>query len=489
MEAGLQNSLIMKFINNWINGSELHPYENSYLDKFNPHNGALISKFANSSKEDVNHSVEIAFSKFELWKSYTPVKRGEILLELVNLMKSQHEKLCNCFAVETGKPMADAVGELNGAIKLGIFFSGEGMRMYGKTLTSAIEGKQSFTIREPRGVAGLIVPANTPIANIAWKVFPALICGNTVVLKSSEDAPEIAIEFAKLTKAAGIPDGVFNVVHGIGHISGQALVEHPLISTVSFTGSTNVGKIIASTCSNKLTRVSLELGGKNPFVICDDADIENAVHWASLSAFSNAGQRCAAASRIIVFEKVYEQFIEKLIAKANSLRLGIDQTSNLGPLITKKQQITIQSFIDNAVKSGGRVLCGGRPPIEHNLSNGYYFLPTLIDNVNINDEISQIELFGPVATLYSVKNLEEALQLANNTIYGLTSCIHTKDINQAMYFTRKINAGVVNVNMGTYGSEPHMQFGGFGESGNGTREPGVEAIDFYSELKNVSISI
>ncbi|MFZ4671987.1 MAG: aldehyde dehydrogenase family protein [Flavobacterium sp.] len=477
----------MKYINNWINGLEVKPSNNSYLEKFNPHNGLVISKFANSSKEDVNLSVEVADNKFKQWKSFTPIKRGEILLELVNLMKTHHQKLCKCFALETGKPMADAIGELNGAIKLGIFFSGEGMRLYGKSLTSGIEGKQSFTIREPRGVAGLIVPANTPIANIAWKVFPALICGNTVVLKSSEDAPEIAIEFAKLTKAAGIPDGVFNVIHGSGNISGQALVEHRLVSTISFTGSTNVGKVIASACSRKLTRVSLELGGKNPFVVCDDADIDNAVDWAILSAFSNAGQRCAAASRIIVFEKVYNQFVEKLITKANSLKLGIDETSNLGPLITKKQQITIQSFIDNAIKSGGRVLCGGRPPIEINLSKGNYFLPTLIDNISVNDEISQIELFGPVATLYSVKNLDEALQLANNTIYGLTSCIHTKDINKAMYFTRKINAGVVNVNMGTYGSEPHMPFGGFGESGNGTREPGFEALDFYSEIKNISI--
>ena len=476
----------MKYINNWINGSEVPPLNSSYLEKFNPHDDSLISNFANSSKEDVNLSVEVAYNSFEQWKSFTPIRRGEILLELVNLMKINHQTLCNCFALETGKPMNDAIGELNGAIKLGIFFSGEAMRMYGKSLISGIEGKQTFTIREPRGVAGLIVPANTPIANIAWKVFPALICGNTVVLKSSEDAPEIAVEFAKLTKAAGLPDGVFNVIHGSGNISGQALVEHSLVSTISFTGSTYVGKIIASACSRKLTRVSLELGGKNPFVVCDDADIDNAVDWASLSAFSNAGQRCASASRIIIFENVYNQFVEKLIAKANSMRLGIDEMSNLGPLITKKQQITIQSFIDNALKSGGRVLCGGRPPIENNLSKGYYFLPTLIDNVNINDEISQIELFGPVATLYSVKNLEEALQLANNTIYGLTSCIHTKDINKAMYFTRKINAGVVNVNMGTYGSEPHMPFGGFGESGNGTREPGVEAIDFYSELKNIS---
>ena len=245
----------MKYINNWINGSEKPPSNNSYLEKYNPHDGSLISKFANSCKEDVNLAVEIAGDKFELWKSFTPIKRGEILFELVNLMKARHQELSTCFALETGKPIADALGELNGAIKLGIFFSGEGMRMYGRSLTSAIEGKQSFTIREPRGVAGLIVPANTPIANIAWKVFPALICGNSVVLKSSEDAPEIAIEFAKLTKDAGLPDGVFNVIHGIGNISGQALVEHRDISTISFTGSTKVGKQIASICSSKLTRL------------------------------------------------------------------------------------------------------------------------------------------------------------------------------------------------------------------------------------------
>ena len=477
----------MKYINNWINGLEVPPSNNSFLEKYNPHDGALISNFANSSIEDVNLSVEVAYKNFEQWKSFTPIKRGEILFELVNLMKKYHQKLCDCFAFETGKPMPDAVGELNGAIKLGNFFSGEGMRMYGRSLTSGIEGKQSFTIREPRGVAGLIVPANTPIANIAWKVFPALICGNTVVLKSSEDAPEIAMEFAKLTKAAGLPDGVFNVIHGSGNISGQALVEHSYVSAVSFTGSTNVGKIIAAACSRKLTRVSLELGGKNPYVVCDDADLDNAVHWASLSAFSNAGQRCAAASRIIVFEKVYNQFVEKLISKAKSLKLGIDEKSNLGPLITKKQQLRIQSFINSAQNSGARILCGGAPPSDATLSKGFYFKPTLIENAGIDDEISQSELFGPVATIYSVKNLEEALEIANNSEYGLTSCIHTSDLNKAMYFSKKIRTGVVNINIGTFGSEPHMPFGGFGNSGNGTREPGIEALDFYSEIKNISI--
>ena len=488
MGVGLPNKIIMKYIDNWINGKAESPLNNAYIEKLNPHNNSLISNFADSRQEDVNFACEIAHNSFALWSSLTPIKRGEILSELVKLMKLNHQNLCNCFALETGKPILDAIGELNGAIKLGEFFSSEGMRMYGKTLTSSIVGKQSFTVREPRGVAGLIVPSNTPIANIAWKVFPALICGNTVVLKSSEDAPEIAYEFAKLTKEAGIPNGVFNVINGKGAIAGQSLVEHKLVSTISFTGSTIIGKLISSICSKKLTRVSLELGGKNSFVVCDDADIENAVHWAILSAFSNAGQRCAAASKIIVFENIYDQFVDKLVQKANSLILGIDNSSNLGPLITKKQQLRIQNVVNNAQQFGGRILCGGSPPNQEALSTGNYFMPTLIENVSIKDEISQLELFGPVAAIFTVKNIDDALEIANNSEYGLTSSIHTNDINKAMFFSKKIQTGVVNINIGTFGSEPHMPFGGFGNSGNGTREPGVEAIDFYSEIKNISIS-
>ena len=477
----------MRYINNWIGGCEIQPINNKYLEKLNPHNGKVISLFADSEIGDVNHAVEEAKKSFQAWKSYTPVKRGEILFQLVDQLKMNHKSLCECFAIETGKPILDAIGELNGAIKLGEFFAGEGMRMYGKTLTSGVVGKQSFTVREPRGVVGLIVPANTPIANIAWKVFPALICGNTVVLKSSEDAPEISIEFAKLTKEAGLPDGVLNIIHGKGNIAGQALVEHSSISTISFTGSTKVGKQIASICSSKLTRVSLELGGKNSLIVCDDADIENAIKWTCLSAFSNAGQRCAAASRIIVFEGIYDKFLENLLIKVKSLKLGIEDNSDLGPLISKKQQIQIRNLVDDAIKAGARLLCGGSPPQHDLLSDGFYFLPTLIDNIKVEDVISQVELFGPVATIYSAKNIDDAILIANNTMYGLTSSIHTRDINKAMYFAKNIKSGVANINMGTYGSEPHMPFGGFGESGNGTREPGVEALDFYTELKNVSI--
>lgn len=477
----------MKYINNWINGSELKPIKNNYLNKLNPHNGDIISYFASSQEDDVSKAVKVAQDAFQNWKSLSPVKRGELLFNLVNLLKSNFDALVKCFSIETGKPINDAIAELNGAIRLGEFFSGEGMRLYGRTMTSASFNKQSMTVREPRGVAGLIVPANTPIANIAWKVFPALICGNTVVLKSSEDAPEIAIEFAKLSKIAGIPDGVLNVIHGTGLEAGQSLIENINVKTISFTGSTKVGKIISNVASKRLARVSLELGGKNPFIVCNDADLENALNWASLSAFSNAGQRCAAASRIIVFEDIYEKFVQAFVEKAKNLKLGVDVNCDLGPLISKKQQIFIKDIVDKAISEGARLLCGGEIPQDDLLRKGNYFYPTLIDNVPIDSEISTTELFGPIATIYSVKNLDEAITFANATAYGLTSCIHTRDLNKAMYFAKNVVAGVANVNIGTFGSEPHMPFGGFGDSGNGTREPGTEALDVYSEIKNISI--
>jgi len=489
MVVGLQNKSEMKYLNNWINGCESEPGNNLYLNKFNPHNGEIISCFADSQELDVSMAVDSAQNAYEGWKSFSPVKRGELLLQLVKLMQLNFDNLTHIFAIETGKPIKDANGELLGAIKLGEFFSSEGMRMFGRTMTSAIPNKQSFTIREPRGVAALIVPANTPMANIAWKVFPALICGNTVVLKSSEDAPNIAIEFARLSKTAGIPDGVLNVIHGTGLSAGQKLIENEKVKTISFTGSTIVGKVIANVAAQRLARVSLELGGKNPFIVCDDADLSNSVNWALLSAFSNAGQRCAAASRIIVFEEIYEKFVQLLVDQTQKLKLGVCTNSNLGPLISKKQQGMIKDIVDNTVSQGGRLLCGGDFPKEGPLSNGYYFYPTLIDNVSIDSKISNTELFGPVATIYSVKSLDEAIQLANNTSYGLTSCIHTKDINRAMYFAKNVKAGVANVNTGTFGSEPHMPFGGFGDSGNGTREPGTDALEVYSELKNVSILV
>lgn len=477
------------FIPNWINGREAPPETGVGLDKFNPHNGELLCRVADSSATDTATAVSAAADAFPAWSELTPVKRGQILADIVAAMKRRADELAECIAVETGKPPQDAKGETGGAIMQAEYWAGEGMRLHGRSLTSGMPGKYSHTVRQPRGVAGLIVPANTPIANIAWKTFPALICGNTVVLKAAEDSPRIALLFAQLTKEAGLPDGVFNVVQGRGQTAGAALVTDERVNVISFTGSTGVGRWIAEVAGKRLARVSLELGGKNPLVVCDDADLDQAVHWAALSAFSNAGQRCAAGSRIIVFKSVYEAFREKLVDKTKSLKLGVAQGCDLGPVVNHRQQQSILAVIETARAQGGRVLCGGGVPDDPELQTGYYIQPTVIEGLTTSAELSCKEVFGPVVTLHAVENLAEALAMANATEYGLTAAIHTRSVDRAMWFAQRVKAGVANVNMGTYGSEPHMPFGGFGASGNGTREPGVEALDVYSELKNISFLV
>jgi acyl-CoA reductase-like NAD-dependent aldehyde dehydrogenase len=474
---------------NWINGRVAEPHSGHWLDKFNPHTGKLMCRLADSETQDAQLAVTAAYNAFEAWSEWTPVKRGQILNDLVFGMKANRDELAECVAVETGKPIRDAEAEVKGAISQGEFFAGEGMRLYGRSLTSGMEGKQSFTVRQARGVAGLIVPANTPIANIAWKLFPALICGNTVVLKASEDAPQIALRMAELARDAGIPSGVINVIQGRGNPAGSALVEDPQVALISFTGSTEAGRWIAGVAGKRLARISLELGGKNPFVVCDDADLDKAVSWATLSAFSNAGQRCAAGSRLIVMKNIYDLFRERFVARAARLKLGVDAGSDLGPVINLKQYRKVLAIIETAIANGGRVLCGGAPPTHPDLVGGYYINPTVIEAPCGSSELVSGEIFGPVATLHCANDLVEALRFANATEYGLTAAIHTQSLNRAMWFSKRVKAGVANINLGTFGSEPHMPFGGFGASGNGTREPGIEALDVYSELKNISILV
>jgi len=476
-----------KKISNWINGELSTNEDADILKKYDPHSGRLQSYFPDSDITDVNNAIDAADKAFPVWSALTSVNRGQILMRLVDQMKAHQDDLANCVAYETGKKIIDAKGEVAASIMQAEFFASEGMRLYGQSLNSSVPEKTSFTIRQPHGVAGLIVPANTPIANIAWKIFPALICGNTAVLKSSEDAPEVAELFATITKKASLPNGVLNVVHGKGDKSGAMIVSDPRIKVISFTGSTNVGIKIADTANKRLARVSLELGGKNPFIVCDDADIENAVHWAVLSAFSNAGQRCASGSRLIIFKDIYETFKEKLLLKTSSLKLGIEADCDLGPVVNKKQQENILKAIDNIKLDNGIILCGGKAPSDDHLANGFYVEPTIIEGLSQEAYLNKHEVFGPLATLTKVENIYEALNVANDSSYGLTSSIHTKDINKAIWFAKNVKSGVANINFGTYGSEPHMPFGGFGLSGNGSREPGTEAINVYSELKNISI--
>lgn len=470
---------------NRVAGQECSAIEGATFVKHDPHTGQVQRRAPRSTAADVRAAVDAACEAFPVWAATTPVARGEILRKVCARLRDERMRIAATVAAETGKSPASALGEVDGSILLGEFFAGEGMRLFGRTLTSGTPHRHSSTIRQPVGIAGLIVPANTPIANVAWKVFPALICGNTAVLKSAEDAPATAALFAEIAEVAGLPPGVLNVVHGVGAEAGAALVADPRVGVISFTGSTAVGKRIACDAGARLARVSLELGGKNPFIVCDDADLDHAVKWAALSAFSNAGQRCAAGSRIIVFDAVYEEFKSKFVAKALAQRVGPTDADDFGPVVNERQLTNILASIAVATRGGACVLCGGTRLEDDAHRGGYYIGATVIEGAAPNAAISCDELFGPVATLYRVRNFEEALALANQSAYGLTACIHTRNVHRAIEFTQRVEAGVAVVNAGTYGSEPHMPFGGVKASGNGTREPGTEALDVYSSLKNV----
>jgi aldehyde dehydrogenase (NAD+) len=474
-------------VENRIGGRAVSARGDARFEKRSPHDGAMIAEVARSTEEDVRDAVSEARTAFRSWSDTPPVRRGEILRAVCAAMRQRRAELGRMVALETAKSPSSALGEVDGAIALGEFFAGEGQRLYGRTMASGTPHRNNYTIRQPVGVAGLIVPANTPIANVAWKAFPALICGNTAVLKSAEDSPGTAALFAAIADEAGLPPGVFNVVHGIGAEAGAALVAHPDVGVVSFTGSTAVGRQIATTAGARLARVSLELGGKNPFVVCDDADLENAARWATLSAFSNAGQRCAAGSRIIAFDSIYERFREMLVARARASKIGPTDDDDFGPVINERQLTTILRFIDAAARAGATILTGGRRLTDARHGRGYYLEATLIEGAPPDADISCSELFGPVATMYRVKDFEEAVRLANQSPYGLTACIHTTNLHRAHEFVQRVEAGVAVVNAGTYGSEPHMPFGGVKASGNGTREPGTEALDVYSNLKNAVI--
>ena len=482
MTAG---EFIPKEICNWIHGKEVPATSGELFEKYSPHSGQLLCKVARSNKQDVDEAVNAAVNVQEKWAKTPAVQRGDLLFQLCNVIEQQKEIVASIVAFETGKSFQEALGETMGAISLGRFYAGEGQRLYGRTTTSGAENKYVATIRQPCGVAGLIIAANTPIANVAWKVFPALICGNGVVLKAAEDSPATAWIFTKFAHEIGLPSGILNLVQGIGSEAGVALVEHEAVDVISFTGSSQVGRRIAEVAGKRLAKISLELGGKNPLIICDDADLDQAVKWVCLSAFSNAGQRCAAASRIIIFQSIYDQVKEKLLAATESLSLGPEDHNDLGPVINKHQLDNMLVAIDSAKRTGASVIIGGKRLDGPEHRNGFYMAPTLIENVSPQDDISANELFGPIAILYRVKSFSEALTLANDSPYGLTACIHTKDYNRAMEFTHKVKSGVAVVNAGTYGSEPHMPFGGLRQSGNGSREPGTEALDVYSELKDI----
>jgi len=476
-------------IPNWIDGSFRPAFGDEWLSKVRPTDGACTCTLARSRAADINLAVAAAGKAQCDWASMPAPERGVVLGDLASLMYQRRTEIAHIVADETGKSLKDANGETAGAIALARFWAGEGQRLYGRTNPSSQVHRYTWSVRQPIGICGLIIAANTPIANVAWKVFPALLCGNTAVLKAAEDTPATAWYFAQLASEAGLPRGVLNVVQGLGVEAGAPIAAHSEVGVVSFTGSTAVGRQIGATVAARLGRVSLELGGKNPFVVCDDADLDLATKWALLSAFSNAGQRCASASRIIVFDAVYEKFRDMLADGARKLSLGPTDDDHLGPVINQRQCQAMLAAVERVREGGGKVLVGGQRLMDEAHRNGFYVAPTLIENVDVNAEISTTELFGPIACLYRVPDFDSALVLANNSPYGLTACIHTRNVHRAMQFVQHVQAGVAVVNAATYGSEPHLPFGGVKASGNGSREPGTEALDVYSELKQIYFNV
>ena len=467
--------MIPEEVHNLIGGESVPPAGGEWIEKLRPADGTVLCRVARSGAPDVEKAVSAARAAQAGWAERTAVARGDVLRELALLLRERREELSEIVVEETGKPLEAALGETDAAVEMGLFVAGEGRRSYGKTTTASMAHRTVLTVRQPLGVAALIMSFNTPLPNVAWKAFPALFCGNGAVVKPSEHTPVSAWLFGRLALEAGVPPGALNVVQGLGGEAGAALVEHPDVDLVSFTGSAATGRSINETAGGRLAKVCLELGGKNALVVCDDADLDRAVQWSLASAFSNAGQRCASASRIVVFDRIYDEFRERFLRGVNALEPH--------PVISEASLERIVAALEGGRRDGANVLAGGarldRP--------GWYLSPTVLEGAAADAEISCTELFGPITLLYRVRNLDEAISLVNSSPFGLTSAIHTASVHRAMRFAEKVQAGVVVVNGGTHGSEPHMPFGGVKHSGTGWREAGVEALDVYSDLKVVNV--
>jgi acyl-CoA reductase-like NAD-dependent aldehyde dehydrogenase len=463
---------------NLVDGEERPPASGTWLEKERPADGEHLCRVARSGAEDAAAAVAAARAAQPAWAERTPVERGLLVREIAELLRARRDEASELVVAETGKPLALAEGEVDAAVEMGLFVAGEGRRSYGRTTTASMPHRTVLTLRRPVGVAALLISFNTPLPNVAWKAFPSIFCGNGSVLKPSEHTPVSAWWFGRLCLEAGLPAGVLNVVQGLGPEAGAPLVDDPRVDLVSFTGSAATGRAIAEAAGRRLAKTVMELGGKNALVVCDDADLERAVEWTVASAFSNAGQRCAAASRIVVFDEVYEGFRDRLGA-------AVDAHGEIGPVIAESSLERILGAVESARADGATVLRGGTRVGDR----GWHVAPTVLEGLAPDAPLSCEELFGPVAALYRVDGFDDAVALVNDSPYGLTAAIHTASVHRAMRFAERVAAGVVVVNAGTHGSEPHMGFGGVRQSGTGWKEAGVEALDVYSETQYVNLVV
>ena len=469
----------------WVEGVTKKTFQN-----INPATGEVVSEFQDSAPVDVDTAVEIAHDAFRMWKNTPAPKRGEILYKASELLIRDKECIAKNMTQEMGKPLAETRGDVQEAIDMGFYAAGEGRRMAGEVVPSELNNKWCMSRKEPIGVVGAITPWNFPIAIPSWKAFPALVAGNTMVIKPAEDTPWSVIKLAEIFHEAGLPSGVFNVVTGYGVTAGMPLLVNPKVKMISFTGSTATGKIVATTCATMMKPYSLEMGGKNGIVVMDDADIDLAVDGVVWGAFGTTGQRCTACSRVMVHENVHEEFIEKLVAKTKTLSLGdgTKDKTDVGPLINKKALDKVSKYIESAKQRGLEPIIGGfGNPCPNEDLNGWFFEPTIFDNIDINDELMQEEIFGPVVAVTTFSNTNEAIWMVNNTKYGLSASVYTSDINFAFQALNEIETGLCYINASTIGAEIQLPFGGIKGTGNGHRDAGSSMIDNCTEWKSCMV--
>jgi aldehyde dehydrogenase (NAD+) len=461
-------------------------------ETFESHNPAdvrdVVGRFQQSTKADVAMAVKAAESALPMWRRTPAPKRGEILYRFGALMTEHKERLARAMTREMGKVLAEARGDVQEGIDIAYLMAGEGRRMFGDTVPSELPDKWAMSIRQPIGIAGIITPWNFPIAIPCWKTMPALVTGNTVVFKPASDTPHCATLLVELMAEAGFPPGTVNLVTGGGGEVGDAIVESPDVHVISFTGHSETGKRIAERAARRLKRLSLELGGKNGVVVLADADLDLATDGILWSAFGTTGQRCTAASRVIVEQAAVEPLLQRLEARVRKLKLGsgLDESVDVGPLINGAAVDKVDRYVDVG-RHEGKLVIGGSAASDGDLANGYFFEPTIFTGVKPMDRIGQEEIFGPVLSVIPVADFDAAITALNQTRYGLSASIFTRDVNRAFRAMRDFEAGIVYVNAGTTGAETHLPFGGVKETGNGHREAGHAALDTFTEWKAIYV--
>src|SRR3989344_4709617 len=460
----------------WISSRKSFPSVNPATEK-------IIGHFPSATEKDVEKAVNAAEHAQKKWKEVPAPKRGEILLCIAQLLRQNKERLARIETTEMGKVLQEARGDVQEAIDITEYMAGEGRRLFGHTTPSELRDKFAMTIRTPLGVVGLITPWNFPIAIPAWKIMPALICGNSILFKPSSDTPLCAIELVKIIEQSGVPKGVVNLLTGPADTVGTTIVKHEKIRAISFTGNRATGESILKNAGIK--KIGLELGGKNAIIVMDDAKLDLALEGVIWGAFGTTGQRCTACSRVIVHKKVVDKFTKMLLARTKKLKLGngLNPNVDVGPLVNKTALEKVHTYTEVGLDEEAKLICGGK---RHG-KKGFFYEPTIFTNVLKEMRIAQEEIFGPVLSIIEVKNFDEAIDVVNDIEYGLSSSIYTQDVNRAFQAIKHIEAGITYINSSTIGAESHLPFGGVKHTGNGTREAGILGIDEFSETKTIFI--